>query len=243
MNYTKYYYKGISLRRYALTNNLNYDFLIRLIRRHLTINNLEKTIDEYVKVYLTKKEKAKIRECLINYEHFSRLEVCKVLKINYKSICNKIYKGFDEKLLIILTWSHYDKLNKKGEKILSLKKLNSINHDNIYDLIFLYKSGSDCLMEILNYESKYYKGLINKISAEKNLVFNKSIQEDLVNELNLNLLKLIPKIYYNTPGQVINYIRKSLSYRLLDYVNKNYSKTLSLNIEIYKNEEVNEFDF
>ena len=188
---------------------------------------MEEKIDLMIEKYY-KKEAIKYYKSnleMLQNNNFNDFLLCKNLNLNYNKLKLQVNNQVNMQKLIIMSWFSSNKASKDGNYI-TLDRFeeikNNINTD-INDLIGLYKIGmTDSLSNFLNFEEKYLKGIIKRITGKYSLYLNKFDYEDLFSEAQLILIQTLDKVVCNKCGQIVNYIYISVYKKLLDYLVKNY---------------------
>ena len=264
-NYTdyryKYYYKGNTLDSYCSEHGYVYKTVVKkYIKKKQELSEIddEKIMDLVIEEYRLKKEKRdkikKIREVFHDLENNQDMkkvkEYCSFLAINFENVQELKNVGYTTYQAVSLIWYFSDQQDEKNNKILSpdhLIEIENLTHSdlstlNICMLIFFYKCHLVDTREILwNRCLGIGKRMISEVIQEARIIIPIEQYPDVLNELQVCVLELIDSTFSNTGGQVMNYLKKSMKGRILNYKKTNFSYE-SLDEDIGENKKEKKLD-
>lgn len=250
----KYNYKGMSLYQYCAENNINYYTIYSRIWRKIH-NNQEVNIDEVMDSYYVGLNKKKTISILQknSYNNTEELiECCNFIGISYKSVLELQKQGFNIKDSVNIVYFFGEcTLNEKKEidkdfinkisnficNICLIKEDEKELDDNLLLLYKLYKCNLYDSRELIvkDFNSNIYKMIKDTLNIFKIKPNNERV-DDLYNELNFRLIKLIDNCFTLNKFELLKYITKSLKYYCNGYCYENFiNDTISLDEELAEN--------
>lgn len=157
--------------------------------------------------------------------------ICRELQISYPRIRELEKKGYLKKDSILYTWFYYDKENKSGEKLVSLKKLKEVTSDgflndksDIIDWVVGHQIGKKgALHQLFDMERNYFVGFIRNKLTKFQISYQRHIVDELINECYIFFYQLVDRIVLRENAKIATYIRKRMRGYIHNYIKKNYA--------------------
>lgn len=236
----KYNYKGMSLYQYCAENKINYYTIYSRIWRKIH-NNQEVNIDEIMDSYyagLNKKKTISILQKNLYNNMEELIECCNFIGISYISVIELQKKGFNIKDSVNIVY-FFGEQTSSDKKEIDKDFINKISNyicnislikedekeldDNLLLLYKLYKCNLYDSRELIvkDFNSNIYKMIKDTLNIFKIKLNNEKV-EDLYNELNFRLIKLIDNCFTLSKFELLKYITKSLKYYCNGYCYENF---------------------
>jgi hypothetical protein len=227
MKIIKYFYHNISIYKYCFYYNLPYQSICSSIRYRLgkekSLFKIDDIIADVISIYTNNKNEKILKELKNrNVKNNEIKRICIDLNLAYKNVMYLIKNSdFNPNKVLILVYLKNNKLNYKGEKILTSKtliKINNLIDDflnnnkqlNYRELLLLYWLGFDIaknyFLERINKEFVSSKAW--KITIEYR--FNNNYIEDIKSDIFFLIFKITDTLFPYNDGQIIKYINLRL---------------------------------
>lgn len=263
--HTNHYVDDISLKEYCQSNNLDYYSIIHLlhrlrkdekyrclteqerleiaIKREITNTKKRNEANNLKEIFSYLKREQNIEEKLLK-------DILLYLKIDYENVLQVKEKFLNISQAVLFVWYFYDKttnglISASNEKIneifLLMRNLptnkNEIMVIDLYILIALYKS---CLLDtrylILVHQENFNYYTLLSILKSYELYLEDDEKREIIEDTNVNILRLLERNNINNIGMVISYVTKSTRLFILRKVKKlmNEKNNISLSSPVYK---------
>ncbi len=244
----KYLYKGQKLVDYFREDKRTYQSVCQYLRKlesELTSIDYDCAITLFLKERDKRMENRKIskavndlfeKDSVVNF-----FDTCSLLGIDYAHIQYLQTRGYDKKLMMIYTWFYFDKVNREGNKILTIKRFHEVSDFSyldkevtILDLIISYRLGNHSIStRLIDFEKLYILGTIRRTFSDYSIPISLyySEYEDIFHDCCIYLLQIVHRVAFNDVKSVVKYISIRLRYYIKDCVEKEYIEKKEISFE------------
>lgn len=231
------------LKEYCIVNNLSYRYIIYLLysmrikeeyknldikeRLEIAVNKAREKLkqEQFDKVFIYLRKVDEVEDDLLP-------SILEYLKIDYQNAINLCGLFPSMARTILFIWFFYDKeingyisaTEKRVEEIFSLMNNLPIDKENImgidlYLLIALYKANlMDTRYLIMLHQDDFTNYSLLEVLKKYDLYLEDYEKEELIEDANKFMLKIIDKNNINNSGMFVSYVTKSVKFRFVEKV-------------------------
>lgn len=242
-SHNSYFVDEMPLKEYCIVNNLSYRYIIYLLysmrikeeyknldikeRLEIAVNKAREKLkqEQFDKVFIYLRKVDEVEDDLLP-------SILEYLKIDYQNAINLCGLFPSMARTILFIWFFYDKeingyisaTEKRVEEIFSLMNNLPIDKENImgidlYLLIALYKANlMDTRYLIMLHQDDFTNYSLLEVLKKYDLYLEDYEKEELIEDANKFMLKIIDKNNINNSGMFVSYVTKSVKFRFVEKV-------------------------
>lgn len=242
-SHNSYFVDEMPLKEYCIVNNLSYRYIIYLLysmrikeeyknldikeRLEIAVNKAREKLkqEQFDKVFIYLRKVDEVEDDLLP-------SILEYLKIDYQNAINLCGLFPSMARTILFIWFFYDKeingyisaTEKRVEEIFSLMNNLPIDKEKImgidlYLLIALYKANlMDTRYLIMLHQDDFTNYSLLEVLKKYDLYLEDYEKEELIEDANKFMLKIIDKNNINNSGMFVSYVTKSVKFRFVEKV-------------------------